>query len=334
MRITPETLLKIARDTVSRRTRSDRDLLSVYLHGSLLDADPFLGGAADIDLVFVHNESVLVNREIERLTDEIHLDIAHHDRRDYRRARDLRLHPWLGPTIFRSRILYDPQHFMDFTQATVRGQFNRPDYILGRARSQAEHARQMWISLHSLHSPPGVQEVALYLRSVEHAANAVAGLSGPPLTERRFLLHFPARAQAIGRPGLYPGLLGLLGAPRALEEVLRGWLPAWESAYQDLPREQAPLRLHIHRRLYYLNAFNKILNSERPQDLLWPLLHTWTQAALLLPAESAHVLAWQAALEQLGLLSEAFAERVAALDAYLDTVEETLEEWARANGAE
>jgi hypothetical protein len=195
MRITPESLLKIARDTVARRTRSDRNLLSVYLHGSLLETDPLLGGTTDIDLVFIHDDSPLVAREIQPLTDEIHLDIAHHARSTYRHGRDLRQHAWLGPTVFSCKVLYDPQHFMDFTQASVRGQFNRAENVLGRARRQAEHARQIWLDLHNQAGEPGLEQVALYLRAVEHAGNAVASLNGPPLTERRFLMRFPGRVE-------------------------------------------------------------------------------------------------------------------------------------------
>jgi hypothetical protein len=327
-------LMKIARDTVAKRTRSDRDLLSIYLTGSLLEDEPLLGGTADIDLVFVHDDSPLAPREIQRLTDEVHLDIAHHARRDYRQTRALRLHPWMGPTISRGRILFDPHHFMDFTQASVRGQFYRPDYVLGRAQGQAEHARQIWFPLHNLESGAGIAEVHLYLRAVEHALNAVASLNGPPLTERRVLLNFPARAEAAGRPGLYPGLLGLLAAPNADQEALQSWLAEWRQAYAGIPPEEAPARLHPDRCLYYWRAFEKIAGGERPQDMLWPLLRSWTSAVQLLPPEHPAQAGWRAALERLGLLGEGFPERVAALDAYLDAVEETLEEWARANGAE
>ena len=211
MRITPALLLKIARDTVAQRTRSDHGLLSIYLHGSLLEDDPLLGGTADIDLVFIHDEEHSVEREIQRLTDEVHLDIAHHARSDYRWARSLRLHPWLGPTIINCKILYDPQHFMDFTQASVRGQFNQPDNVLGRARGQADHARQMWFSLHDLTSEPGLAEINLYLQAIEHAVNAVASLSGPPLTERRFLLRFPAGSRGDRSPRAVSRLVRLAG---------------------------------------------------------------------------------------------------------------------------
>lgn len=334
MRITTETLLKIARDTVAQRTRSDRSLLAIYLTGSLLESEPLLGGTTDIDLVFIHDTKVDVEREIQRLTDQVHLDIAHHARDDYRWARSLRLHPWLGSTIVGCKIMYDPQHFLDFTQASVRSQFARPDNLIGRSRGQAEHARQMWFTLHDLGSPAGLDDIELYFKAIEHVANAVASLSGPPLTERRFLLRFPQRAEAIGFPGLYAGLVGLLGGPNASSQAMQAWLPAWQAAYLAIPPRQASPRLHAHRCPYFQRAIEKGLDSDKPQDALWPLLHTWTDAIHLLPEESDHRQAWEEALQQLGLLGEGFPKRVEALDAYLDTVEEILDERARANGVE
>lgn len=334
MRITPELLHKIARDTVAQRTRSDRDILAVYLHGSLLDDDPLLGGTADIDLFFVHHEKVEWTREIVRLTDEVHLDITHHVRDDYRWARALRLHPWLGPIMFNCKIMYDPQHFLDFTQASVRGQFNQPDNVIGRARGQAEHARQIWYSLHDLETEPGVVEVNLYLRSIVHAANAVVSLTGMPLTERRFLVNLPARAEAVRHPGLYPGLLGLLGAPNVDAEALAAWLPQWAAAYQAVPKSSVTARLHPDRFYYYQRGIQSLANSSQPHNALWPLLRLWTHVIQVLPPEAASHQAWVDAFQHLGLYREGFRARVSALDAYLDTVEEILDDWAHANGVD
>ena len=147
MRITHDMLMKVASDAVARQARQNRDLLSAYLCGSLLGEDYLLGGTADVDLVFIYNEPYPLEREVRRLTDDVHLDIAHHSRARYRQTRELRLDPWMGPTIYWSKILYDPQHFMDFTQASVRGQFNQPDNIIARARLQSNHARQAWFNL-------------------------------------------------------------------------------------------------------------------------------------------------------------------------------------------
>jgi hypothetical protein len=332
MRITLEMLNKVARDTVAQRTRASRDILAIYLHGSLLSGEPLLGGTTDIDLFFVHNDEVPETREIVRMTDEIHLDIAHHSRRAYRQARDLRLHPWMGPTIYGCKILYDPQHVMDFIQASVGGQFNTPDNIMARARGQAEEARRIWLAFQMEHPEPGIVESAQYIWAVECAANAIASLSGSPLSERRFLLAFPERAEAVGHRGLYNGLLGLLGGPTVEPDILHGWLPQWRAAFEAIPREKAPPRLRPFRLNYYLRAFEAMLSSEAPLTLLWPLVNTWTQAARLLPGDTPAYTGWHNAAQHLGLLGEAFYERVAALDAYLDQVEETLDAWAQKNG--
>lgn len=332
MRITRDTLMKVVRDTVAQRTRVDRGLISVYLCGSLLDEDYLLGGTTDIDLVFIHTDQVTIEREIIHLTDEIHLDISHHLHRDYRQTRRLRIHPWLGPTLNSCHVLHDPQHLMDFTQASVRGQFDRADFVLERSRSQEEHARQIWVSFHEEHPVPGPKDMLVYLRAVEHAANAIASLTGHPLTERRFLLRFPQRAEAINQPGLYPGLLGLLGAPNVEVEMLKKWIPVWRVAYDALPA-QASSRLHPARRGYYQRAMDFILNGSQPMAALWPLLRTWTLAVSLLPPEHPVQAAWQDAMTRLGLLGDGFVERVEAMDRFLDLVEETLEKWGRLNGA-
>ena len=333
MRITPETLHKIAQDTIASRVRSDRSVLAAYLQGSLLTDSPLLGNTADIDLFLVHTGDVEVERELVRLTDEVHLDIAHHTHALYRQPRTLRLHPWLGPAVYGCKILYDPQHFMDFTQASVRAQFHRADNVIARCNQQAEHARQIWLELSS-GAPDAGQSIAnTYLRALNHAVNAIACLSGPPLTERRYLVDFPARAETIHHPGLAAGLLGLLGGPAVDASTLRGWLAEWHNAYLALPTASAPLSLHPCRLLYYQRGIAALLESEHPLHCLWPLWNTWTRIITALPADSPHRAAWQTAGETLGLLGEAFSSRVAALDAYLDQIEEILEAWARDNGA-
>lgn len=334
MRITNSMLNKIARDTVSRRARSDRSLLAAYLSGSLVSGNPLLGGTADIDIFFIHDERVSPEREIQRMTDEVHLDIAHHGREDYQQARALRLHPWLSHSILNCRILYDPRHFLDFTQASVGGQFNLPENVLGRVQKQAENARHIWLALHDLEGEPGLAEVKQYLLAVRQAANAVVCLNGPPLTDRRFLLQFPGRAAAVGKTGLYPGLVGLLGGAQAEADTLKESFQAWEEAYQAVPPENSPARLHPDRFAYYQRAFISILAGKQPQDMLWPLLRTWVEAVELMPDDSPHTQKWRESFQELGLLDSGFLERVAALDAYLDNVEELLDEWALARGVE
>ncbi len=332
MRITRDTLLKIVRETVVARTRSERGLLAIYLDGSLLDDDYLLGGTTDIDLFFIHTDDVTMAREIVHLSDEVHLDIAHYFHRDFRQGRSLRIHPWLGPSLSRCKIMYDPQHFMDFTQASVRGQYDQPDHVVERVNKRLASARQVWLEFHEQQPEAGPKEVLGFLRALGNAVNAVVGLSGPPLTERRFLLRFPQRAEAAGKPGLYAGLLGMLGAANADVDKIKSWLVSWEAAYHAIPFEQIPVRLHPHRRIYYRRAIDAMLESNQPQAALWPLLHTWSMAMMALPQDAPARESWGEAMHLLGLLGEDFYVRVAGLDAYLDTIEEILDNWAHSQG--
>jgi hypothetical protein len=332
MRITRNVLMKIVHNTVDQRVRDDRSLLAVYLCGSLLGGDYLLGGSADIDLIIIHLDPPAQEREIVHLTDEVHLDIAHHAQKEYRQTRRLRVHPWMGPTLFSCQSLYDPQHFLDFIQAGVRGQFDRSDYVVERARKLVEPARQVWLGSVRADVKPTAEMVFGYLKALGNAANAIASLSGPPLTERRFLLDFPARAEAINRPGLVAGMLGLLGASDLQAGDLEAWLADWEAAYIALPEATAPARLHSDRRIYYQGAIDAMLHSGNWQAALWPLLHTWTLAVCSLDDQADPVQPWRAAFDRLGLTGDGFVSRLEGLDAYLDMVEEAIDSWARANG--
>jgi hypothetical protein len=333
MRVNRTLLLKIAHDTVIERTYSDRSILAAYLTGSLLEEEPLIGKATDIDLVFVHIDTPKIEREIKRLSDQVHLDIAHHDRDLYKQARQLRQDPWLGPTIFRCQILHDPHHFMDFTQAGVRSQFDHPENVLERSRQELEQARGIWMNLSLNAGEPNPQVIARYLGAVEHSANAIASLSGAPLTQRRFLLHFQERAEATGQAGLYIGLLGLLGAIDLEKDLIRGWLPTWSAAFNAASgTSQPPIDLHPDRYSYYYEAMATYVDSLQPIVALWPLLLTWTGAIVTLMQEQApfaetHRQHWEKACQHLGFNSAAFEERLTALDAYLDTTEELLERW-------
>ena len=335
MRVNRATLLKIANDTIKRCARQDRSIFAAYLCGSLLGNRYLIGGTADIDLTFVHTRPVEQPREILRLTDEIHLDIAHYDQKAFRDPRQLRVDPWLGPTIFDCQVLYDPQHFMDFTQASVKGQFHRADYVLERSRVGIDNARKIWFAFYrDVPDAPNADDILQYLKALKLAVNSIAGLGGAPLTDRGLAVNFADRSAALGHPGLHPGLLGLLGAPQVSPEQLLGWIGDWQQAYEAQPVDNGLCNLHLHRLHYYRQAVESLIEREKPENALWPLFYTWTQAATQLSEDVNYQEPWNRAGQQLGLLGAAFTERITALDAYLDSIEEILEKYARANGVE
>ena len=333
MQITTAVMRQFAETTVEKLTRVDHTIVAVYLTGSMItEENPLLGGAADIDLVFIHIGDPEVSREFLRLTDEVHLDIAHHSQRDYMQRLELRVHPWLGPILAEAVVLYDPQHFLDLTQASVRGLFHRADNVVLRAQASHEKARNLWMELQPGPDNPGPQDVAKYLRILDCAANSVALLSGEPLTERRFLLNFSTRAEAVDRGGMIAGFLGLLGAPRIESRDMASWVADWETTLDALPQDGRHPRLHPYRHKYYRLAFDTILSSSQPQNVLWPLLSTWTLAAQSLTESDPALQNWKDACQMLGLFGPGFAERLTGLDMFLEQVRETIDNWADENG--
>ncbi len=328
MQITREALLKFARSTVDQRTRYNRHVMCVYLTGSLLQDEPLLGGAADIDLVFIHDIDPAQPREIQPLTDTIHLDIAHLPQSLFLQPRSLRSNAWVGSYLVQNPLLlHETQHWFEYTQASVFAGFNNPENRLRRARPLVEDARQTWWNLRS-GGASGPAAVQAYLRALEQAANAVASLSGPPLTERRFMLQFAERAELVGKPGLAQGLVDLFLGEREPGDW-QSALQAWQADLTAVGEaEGAPARLHPIRRRYYQGALEG-LGGEHNAAAAWVLLRTWTLATCHLQQPSQ---GWQDLIQALQLGPNDLDERLDALDAYLDAVEETLDQWGQKNG--
>jgi hypothetical protein len=323
MRITRETLITIARETVEKRIHAGAGLVAAYLTGSLLTENPFLGNATDIDLVFVHAKEPKVRREIVAVTPEVHLDIRHNTRVEYDRPKELRIHPWMGPEMYDPLPLYVTQHFFEFVQAGVRDRYHDPANVLARSRRLATASRQVWDQIKTSQAT-GPELLIFYLSAVQLAANAVALLAGGPLSERRLLLQLPVRAEQAGAPGLAAGLFGLVGAQGVERERLGELLPEWEKAFLEAARRpQVEVRIAAARLGYYKLAFQALLQSETPQALVWPMINTWTLAAAILPAAWKNP--WNSACELLGLDEASLGQRMEGLDHYLDTIEELLE---------
>jgi hypothetical protein len=330
MRITRETLIGIAKETAQKRALADPGLVAAYLTGSLRSDNPFLGNSTDIDIVMVHSGQPKLRREVLPLTPEISLDIVHNPRREYEKPKELRIHPWLGPELYDPLPLYGTQHFFEFVQAGVRAEFHEPVNVLARARRNADHARQILSGL-QLSQETGPALLLSYLKSINHAANAIALLTGNPLAERRFILQFQGRAAQAGAPGLSAGLLELVGGEQVDAASLHQFLAGWEKSFVDAAsRNHAHASIKLPRLAYYQKSFEAMLAGESPQAILWPLVNTWTLAAVVLPP--THQLEWQAACETLGLAGEAFDQHLEGLDHFLDTVEEILENMASRNG--
>jgi hypothetical protein len=336
MRVTRESLIRIAKETAQERAFNDRDIIAAYLTGSLVasETDPMLGGTADIDIIFVHAEEPKHRREFVKLTPDFHLDISHRAKTEFKRPRELRLDPWLGWEMYDPMLLYEREKFFEFIQAGLRAgfEFNAPAPALQRSRLLLSHGRGIWRDLLLIGDSVSPKDVAQYMKALYHAVNAVAELSGPPLQERRLMLEFAPRAETAQRLGMSDGLIGLLGASGLDPSVINAWLPDWKLAFEAAAdTNRADSRIHPARLNYYEKAIRAMLSGETPHAALWPLLQTWSLTADVLPD---HAAAWNSVGEQLGFTPERFEEHVNGLDQYLDEVEILLDELATQHGLE
>ncbi len=337
MRVTRESLIRIAKETAQERAFNNREIIAAYLTGSLVsnETDPLLGGTADIDIIFVHKDEPKHRREFVKLTPDFHVDIAHRAKAEFKRPRELRLDPWLGWEMYDPMLLFEREKFFEFVQAGLRAgfAFNAPAPALQRSRLLLKEARVLWRELIEINDTVTPKDILQYMRSLYHAINAVAELSGPPLAERRVMLDFASRAETAQRPGMSAGLVGLLGASTLDTSRLEAWIPEWKSAFESaMQNNRADARIHETRVNYYEKAFKAMLGSENPTCVLWPLLHTWTLAVEVLPENELET--WRAACGELGLGWVGLDQRVSGLDHFLDEVEALLDELAEQHGLE
>jgi hypothetical protein len=194
-------------------------------------------------------------------------------------------------------------------------------------------ARATWLHFHNRPYEFGPEQVWVYLQAIEDAANSVSNLVGTPLAERRFLINFGARVQALEKPDFYYDWVALLAGEDFIDEIegvdmketVKGWMLDWQADFEQINEGyETPPSLHTHRLAYYMRAFETMILSEQPESLMWPLLHSWTLMAQTMPSQAGQ---WQAACEKLGLMGPQFERRLDMLDAYLDELEILLEKW-------
>ena len=326
-------MLRLARDTAALSANEDRSIVCIYLTGSVVTEDPFIGGTTDIDLFFVHSSEPVVNREIRYLSDDVTIDIAHIDQRRFQQPRHLRADAWLGPFLCaKPKVLYDTHHWFEFTEASVAAQFYRPEYVLERARPLASAARQTWMKYHL--SQPSVSPISVftYLQALENAGNSLALLSGPPLPLRRFFSVLPERLEKAGCSHLETDFESFI-LPASINDLeWTDWIIRWEPVFKEIyEKSEVPVSLYLPRKSYYTKAVTA-LSEKSPAGAAWLLINSWTDAAKYLETPSKLLDDWREAIASFLQISDSFSPVLEKMDSLLDSVEETLDTFASQNG--
>lgn len=333
MRITRDLLLNTARETVKRQTFGGHDLLCAYLTGSLIYDQPMLGGITDIDLVYIHSVEVPCEREIVPITDEIHLDIAHYPQSKFSQPRELRSDAWVGSFLCHDPLmLFDTQHWFDYTLAGVYSKFYQPPNIIQRVKFFSDRARSSWLRMQTIQDEFLPKILLDYLNILMDAANAIACLTSVPLTKRRFLLDFPGRAEKLQMPGLVGGLVDLILPEDPIEPDWENWIDSWRGSFSSLLKNpEVPVGLSNGRLPYYEKAILD-LYATRQDAALWILLWNWSKTSSLLPPASSEISSYNNFCATLSLGQSNISKRLSSLDTYLDTIEEVIDNWSFQNG--
>jgi hypothetical protein len=327
-------LLKLAKDTALQKMRARPSLVSAYLTGSVAANEPFLGGATDIDLIFIDGDAPPLAREIARLTDQVALDIQYRHKDEYAHPKELRVHPWRGPELAEPYFVHDPGHFFELAQASARGQFHRPDHVAARARAFAQWARDdLHVSLLPDSEPSSPVTLDNFCHALLNAANAVITLTGLPGAGRRLAMKLEAAALKLARAALYQDWLAIFGGPDLDAAQAQILLTDWAAAYRAAQTDAHEL-IHPARRTIYERGFRAQIEADRAAEMLWLMLYTWQAGMRRLPGDTPHADAWAAFLERLRLATPSqLAGRVREAQTYVRLADETVEEWADRNGA-
>jgi len=322
VRVTREKLIDLAREEAERRGQIE-DVLSGYLIGSVASGDPIIGGSADIDLVLIHRNKPNRHREIVPLSNDIHLDITHYSSEVYQSPPDLRIDPWIGPSMCEPIFLYDPDHFFERAQAGVRGQFYRLDHTHMRALAFLSRARE---------AKPGLTSdpawVTHYLNSAIEAANALASLGGFPIAGRRISILLKSRLIELNFEECWFEFQNLLVGTQLQEELIAGWIDAWEGAF-DAASHHDPMFSQV-RKNYYLKCFLSFIDLGIAKEIFWLLITTWSSAIRVLHDNNSvdqYFSDWESALEHFKLSPHDRGIRDDDLENFLDHVEEIIEDW-------
>lgn len=329
MSVTRENLVELAQDEVARRTHQ-QTLLSSFLIGSVVQGNPFIGDTADIDLVLIHDDDLQRPREYIRLSQQVHLDVVHYSAAFFDQPRRLRVDPWLGPAIAEPGFLFDPEHFFEKVQASVRGQFHRHDFVMERALAFLNLANQ-----HSALMQISQRWQKHYLMAIMLGANARLACYNRSAAGRGTLAALRRFFQSIDEEETYYGILQLCGladcSSWAFDQLSSAFSSRWDQRMKG-SKEPAFSRC---RKEYVLGGVHGLLAQQDAPAAGWLLLSAWEELQGTAPKRDGSGVKdehWLGFLENTGLQQHDRKRCKDVLARFLRHIEEQLRTWGKQYG--
>lgn len=338
--IEQSTLLKLARDYANRKSSEQPSLKAIVLIGSVARNEPPLGDAVDLDILLIGDFLPEKTSEIIRLSDNVFIDAQYVATSQYIDRKAIRVHHFTSAALNDALILYDPRHYFDILQASVRAPYNRTDHIYDRARSAYNAAIQSFDPFLIYREDPP-ENVTLDLISTLQSTLTLTAHSLLPLVSqtqssstgiRKLMVRFEAAANELN-PELYSHFLEAFGAHDVEASAVEGLLNEWLALYKTASKSGSddPLT-HPLKRGYYDRGIRALIESGHAINSLLlmevtmcacarrldPLPDTWSHLTHLLHKSTP----------------TEFSERVRATELLLDQIDQTLIRWADREGLE
>lgn len=329
MSVGRERLIELAHSEVTRRCKQE-PILSSFLIGSVVQGNPFVGNSADIDLVIIHRDHIQQSREFIRLSQQVHLDILHYGALYFSKPRQLRTDPWLGPAIAEPGFLIDPEHFFERVQASVRGQFHRPDFVVRRAfgflQLAHQHRSLIQISHRWQHH---------YLQAVMLGINALMTCFNGPAAGRAFFTAIRRVLKQHDDLATYRGVLQLCGLSDCADWPFDQYMLDLETSWDHVQAQENHSMLSRCRKEYIFGGMHGLLDLEEYQAAGWLLITTWEKVFARATEEGQPTKPcgpWLDVLRKTKLTQADSERRKDVLNRYLAHVETQLQTWARQHG--
>ncbi len=334
MRITKDRLISLAKNFVLEETFRDKQITCIFLTGSALGDEFLLNNTTDIDLVIIHRMASKVERKTIRISNQVHYDCWIIPIALFKDSKTLRLDPWIGSAFCgETLVLYDEGHWFDFQQAAIFSKFFEPETRYQRCKPLLEKARNDWLFLDGLEGALKFNHIQRYVQTLENLGTLLAGLVDFPLSIRRFALQLPEKAASLGKPGLAAGLFDLYCPTDWQSFPWQSLLESWQTLYLQVSKlADCPAEFQSFRMDYYQQAIELFID-DTPEAALWiflkTMVHGWDRLIL---RNIQPDLSLEKIVQPLDLDQAHFEQRLLQLDAYLDAVEITVEQWAEEQG--
>lgn len=322
MKYTKEYLLEAAQKFIAKKVERDPSISAVMLIGSLRGYDHLINHPIDVDLLILQNDPVIIENELVRISDDHHLDVHYDDYTAYENPKLLRADGLRGWAIWNAEILYQQDRFFEFTQSTVRSQFDEPKNIIDRMRYFCSRARGYWLEKNADPQRTNMDE---YLTAVADAGNALACIDHEPLSVRSFLSDFLEITNSHEISEINGKILACM-SPDLSIDLISNKISLWKELFLEATKYPADMIINPLRLNYFLDSIETQAKGKQPITAFWPFLMTLGKMPIQFSENKKLIEKHKNLINSFGFSSDGMKQKLTALDLLLEDIESIIEQ--------